>query len=205
MNIFAYLVSSMFIFASNIAFAAADAAHGHGDAHSKSDAGLPQFDITTFPSQIFWLAVAFFILYTIFSSKILPDISVTIENRKETIESNLEESEKMKIEAEEIKRKYNETLMESKNEAVSIIQASTSKSKAEMETQLAAFQKKAEKEILLSSERIEKSKQDIYADLNNIAAEIVQKSLKQVAGIDITTEEALSVIEPLTQEQAKAA
>ena len=43
---------------------------GHGAEHASSG-GLPQFDPAWFPSQLFWLAVTFALLYVIFAKKTL--------------------------------------------------------------------------------------------------------------------------------------
>ena len=49
--------------------------------------GLPQFDYTTYSSQLFWMFVTFTICYLVFSGKILPEISAVIQNRQERIEN----------------------------------------------------------------------------------------------------------------------
>ena len=43
---------------------------------------MPQLEISTFPSQIFWLVVSFLILYIIMAKVIVPRISSVIKNRE---------------------------------------------------------------------------------------------------------------------------
>ena len=41
-------------------------------------AGMPQFDLTRFPTQIFWLVVCFAVLYALMANLVLPRIGKTI-------------------------------------------------------------------------------------------------------------------------------
>jgi len=52
--------------------------------------GLPQFDTSLFPGQLFWLAVSFCLLYSLMSLIALPRVARTQDNRKKTIASELE-------------------------------------------------------------------------------------------------------------------
>ena len=50
---------------------------------------MPQLEITTFPSQIFWLVVSFLMLYLIMSRIIIPRISFVIKKRETEIKNNV--------------------------------------------------------------------------------------------------------------------
>ena len=56
---------------------------------------MPQLEITTFPSQIFWLVISFFILYIILSRIIIPKISYVIKTRESEIKNNIHISEQL--------------------------------------------------------------------------------------------------------------
>jgi len=52
--------------------------------------GLPQFDTSLFPEQLFWLAVSFAFLYLMMSLVALPRVARTQTNRKTLIAAELE-------------------------------------------------------------------------------------------------------------------
>ena len=54
-----------------------------------SSGGLPQLDITTWPSQLFWLVVTFVIGYFLISLLVAPSISSVLENRSNKISDDL--------------------------------------------------------------------------------------------------------------------
>jgi len=66
---------------------------------------MPQLDFANYPfiSQIFWLALSFFVLYIYSAKIILPRISKTIEMRDRTIKTALREAEDAKEQLEKNK------------------------------------------------------------------------------------------------------
>ena len=65
-----------------------------------AEAGMPQFDPEFWISQIFWLTLIFSVLYIVIWKIILPKITNSIENRKSRIVNDLNETQKLKENAE---------------------------------------------------------------------------------------------------------
>ena len=82
---------------------------------------MPQLEITTYPSQIFWLVVSFLILYLIMSRVIIPKISSVIKSRESEIKNNIHISEQMYKDTEIINNEYEETKKKIEEEARGII------------------------------------------------------------------------------------
>ena len=82
---------------------------------------MPQLEITTYPSQIFWLVVSFIILYLIMSRVIIPKISSVIKSRDSEIKNNIHISEQMYKDTEIINNEYEITKKKIESEARSII------------------------------------------------------------------------------------
>ena len=61
----------------------------HIAAHGEKKAGLPQFDTTTFTSQLFWLAIAFAIMYVYFAKSSLPALSKVIDARRTLLRNDI--------------------------------------------------------------------------------------------------------------------
>ena len=90
-------------------------------AEGQQSAGLPQMDISTFPSQIFWLIVTFSILYIFMWKFVIPTLRITIEERRDKISNDINEAENLKSEAEEILNKYESKISSSNQDAQKII------------------------------------------------------------------------------------
>lgn len=66
-------------------------------AHGGEHGGVfPPFDATTFPSQLFWLALVFGLLYVLMAKKVVPQISGIFAARAERIAADLKNAEAAK-------------------------------------------------------------------------------------------------------------
>src|SRR6516162_5994634 len=63
---------------------------------SEHGRGFPPFDSQTFPSQLFWLAIAFIALYLLMSRIALPRIASILEARRQRVEDDLAEAQRFK-------------------------------------------------------------------------------------------------------------
>jgi F-type H+-transporting ATPase subunit b len=187
--------------------AAVDAAHGAAAdvAHGGEKMGLPQFDPSSFPSQVFWLAIAFAVLYFFFSRKTLPEISQVIENRHEHIQSNIDAADKLRREAENVHKSYEEALDNARQDAAKFYADAEDAVTAVTTTKLAAFREKSQKQIEETESKLAKSKAEVMEDMNGIAAEIASKAAEKIVGIPADLNEAKNVVRSLHNKTQKKA
>ena len=86
--------------------------------------GMPQFNASTFPSQLFWLVVTFVLLYLFMNFLVLPRIRDNIRLRKNKISNDLERAELIKHQIDKIMQDYDEKISKSKNRANETIRSS---------------------------------------------------------------------------------
>jgi len=123
-------------------------------AKTAESSGLPQMDVSTFPSQLFWLFVTFAVLFWRMSSDILPRLGGIIEERKDRIADDLDQAADFKQQAEEAQTSYEKALSDAKAKARGIaadtrdaIDREIAEMQADMETELAAKLDAAESRI----------------------------------------------------------
>jgi F-type H+-transporting ATPase subunit b len=78
---------------------------------------MPQLDVSTFPSQIFWLVVTFAVLYVLMAKLALPRIEAAVEGRRARIEGDLDRAGRMKTEAEAVIAAYEKALADARHQA----------------------------------------------------------------------------------------
>ncbi|AXU06018.1 MULTISPECIES: F0F1 ATP synthase subunit B family protein [spotted fever group] len=71
---------------------------------------MPQFDIATYYSQIFWLIVTFGLLYIFVYKFITPKAEEIFNNRKTNIQDNITQADTLTIEVEKLNKYYNEEI-----------------------------------------------------------------------------------------------
>lgn len=181
----------------------AAAAHGAADAaHGGGGVGLPQFDPSSFLSQVFWLAIAFAVLYIFFSKKALPDIGAVLKKRDVHIRSTLEAAKRQKEVAEGLQAEYERDIDNARQDATSAFMGVEKEIKQNSEAQNRAFQKRAAERIEKTEKDIDKAKTAAMEDMHSLAAEIASQAAEKIIGIESDIDEAKTVVRSL---KAKAA
>jgi F-type H+-transporting ATPase subunit b len=166
-------------------------------ASSASGPKLPQLDIETYASQIFWLTVTFLVLYFLVAKIAMPRIAEVLEGRQERIEDDLDKAETLKKEAYLVRVEYEKALSsarEEAHEATRRAQEEIAKHGAEVE---ALASQKVVNMLKDAEDRIEaarteaSSDKEIVADTleQNVARDIIGDTVKKMVGIDVSSDD----------------
>ena len=112
-----------------------------------SETGMPQLNPEYWTAQVFWLILIFSSLYLIIWKIFLPRITYSIESRKSKIVNDLNETQKLKENAEKKLKEYNEIIENSIKEAKKIIEDSKKKLDRNIEDKKQKFNNEIEKEL----------------------------------------------------------
>ena len=152
--------------------------------HAEKKAGLPQFDVTTFSSQLFWLLIMFVILYVFFAKKALPTLSKTIEDRRNTIRTDLEMADKLSMDVDQTRQEYETAMQNAQNDARIEITNAETEMRAEAEKQANEFKDHSAAEVDKVEKRAMDAKNEVMKDLENSIHELTAQIVKQVSGIE---------------------
>ena len=148
------------------AAAAEEAAHGAAES-----GGLPQLDMSTWPSQLFWLAVTFGILYWLMAGRFLPAIGGAIEERRDRIADDLDTASEFRGQAEAAEDAYNQALADAKAKAQGI----AAETRNEVDKEIADLQAETDatldKQVAAAEARISEMKSEAAAKVREAAAE----------------------------------
>ena len=81
---------------------------------------MPQLDTSTWPPQLFWLAISFGLLYFVVSRFIIPRIGGIITERKNTIDADLSAATSAKTDSVTALKAYEVSLADARNKAVAV-------------------------------------------------------------------------------------
>ena len=171
--------------------AAAAAEEAHSEA---SSAGLPQLDPSSWPSQLFWLAVTFGILYALMHTRFLPAIAGAIEERKDRIADDVDKAGEFKREAEDAEAAYNQALADAKAKAQGI----AAETRNEVDKEIADLQAETdatlEKQVAAAEARISEMKSDAAAKVREAAADTAQAIVENLIDEAPTSEAAAKAV-----------
>jgi F-type H+-transporting ATPase subunit b len=181
------------------------------DVTAEKEAGLPQFDTTTFSSQLFWLLVTFIALYVYFSQKALPALSATIDSRKTTIKSDIDNANKISQEVDVLKADYEAAIAKAHDDARAARAAMEHDIREKSESEVVSFNEKSQLAIEDLEKRAEQAKQAIEDELKVIASQLSEDIVSKLSHLDINQAQVQAAVEkhmkgqPKSNERQKAA
>ena len=149
-----------------------------------SEAGMPQLNPEFWTAQVFWLILIFASLYLIIWKIFLPRITYSIENRKSRIVNDLNETQKLKENAEKKLKEYNEIIENSKKDAKKIIEDSKKKLDRNIENKKQKFNDEIEKELATVEKEISDLKKTSILSISKIATETSAEIIKHIIGTE---------------------
>jgi len=142
---------------------------------------MPQFDFTTYTSQIFWFAICFFILYFAVNYLITPRIKSILEHRKKIITTDLSSTADLKTQIEELKSLNLKINQDSAQKYHQKIEATTQKIQQHRQDTITNLKKTLEENSKKSQQQLQdliiKSQQQSVAVIDEIAKFIKSKIL----------------------------
>lgn len=160
------------------AVAPALAAGAPADGGSK----FPPFEASTFPSQLFWLAITFGLLYVLMSRVALPRVGSILEQRRETIDGALRAAGEAQKQAEEQATALETSLAKARARAQGIAGEARDKSSKEIEARRAVVEKDLSAKLSEAEARILDTKNKAMGNVETIAKDAVSAILDQLGG-----------------------
>ncbi|WP_323762156.1 F0F1 ATP synthase subunit B' [Maricaulis sp.] len=177
---------------SEVAHHVADAAADHADSGV-----FPPFDPTYFASQLFWLTIAFVILYIALDRLILPKIKTTIEDRRDRIADDLDAAAQAKADAEAAGEAYEKSLAEARNKAHALAAKTRKTLDAEIAKETAAVEAELNAKQEASEAAIRKAKDKAFAEVRGIAATATSAVVASLAGVEVSEADAGKAVDGL--------
>ena len=166
-----------------------------------AEGGMPQLNPEFWAAQIFWLILIFSSLYVIIWKLFLPKITNSIENRKLKIVNDLNETQKLKDNAEKKLQEYNKIIENSKKDAKKIIEDGKKKLDREIESKKQKFNEEIEKELTNVEKEIKNLKKSSMLVINKIAADISSEIIKQAIGTEINKSKLSAVVQDISKKK----
>jgi F-type H+-transporting ATPase subunit b len=143
---------------------------------------MPQLDITTFSTQIFWLVITFGALFLVMWRVAVPRISDALEARQKRIDDNLSKAAEFKKEAEAAIAAYEESLAGARADAHSAIAEANAEIVKETAARDAELNKKLKAMLDDSEANIAKAVEDAMGNVREVAEEVAAAACDRLLG-----------------------
>ena len=163
---------------------------------------MPQFDPSSFASQVFWLAVMFVALYWIVSKIAIPRIGEVLEQRARVIQDDLDRATQLKAETDAAIAAYEKAMADAKAAA----QAELAKAGAEIAAETAKreveFAKRLAEQTSVAEGRIKAAKTEALAQVKAIATDLAAGIAGKLTGAGVDQAAAGAAVDAIVKERA---
>ena len=149
-----------------------------------SEKGLPQLDLETYPSLIFWSIISLLIGYILMAFIVTPSIQSIINIRETNIQNDLIKAKNSNEEAQIIKNTLSNKQEEIKLNSQNIIYQAISEAKTLLDNSEKKILNKMNVKILEAEQKIHKSKNEVISELLNNAEDITRDIIQKFTSIE---------------------
>ena len=166
---------------------------------SSESSGMPQLNPEFWFSQIFWLIIAFGLLFIVLSKLILPKISANLETRKSQILENIGAAEKQREESENKIKEYEKIILDSKNEAKNYFSKAREQILKDIDKKKEALKNEINEEISKVEKEIVDLKNKSPDKINKIAIETSSDLVKQLIGVEVNNSNISAIVKDISR------
>ena len=146
-------------------------------------AGLPQLDLSTYPSLIFWAIISLVLGYILMRYLVTPNIKSILNLRETNIQNDLVKAKSSNQEAEKIKQNIQKNQEDIRLKSKTIIDQALAESKNIMEKADNEISKKMDLKILETEKKLISLQDKVINEIVNNADEITTKVINKLSTI----------------------
>ena len=144
--------------------------------------GLPQFDASTWPGQIAWFLIIFFVVFLVMKMVIVPRIGGTIDGRDAKIEGDIADARRLKTEADAAAAAGAAELAQARASAQKLASDARTKAQAELAARLAEEEAKLAATTAVAEAGIAQAREKAMANVATIGAETAGFIVERLTG-----------------------
>jgi F-type H+-transporting ATPase subunit b len=163
---------------------------------------MPQFDSSTFASQIFWLAVTFFALYFVMRRVVVPRIAEVLDARRRRIETNLEKAETLKKDAAVALAAYEKAIGAAREQARGLLAEAGARIAETAARQEAELAKTLAAQVAESEAGVARALDAAMAGVREAAAEAAADAASRLIGERLERSEAEKAVDAALKTEA---
>lgn len=141
---------------------------------------MPQFNFTTYSSQIFWLLICFSVLYLVIRNVVIPRLHHTINNRTSVIDRDVDEAQKFYNEIEDLNQQIHSIKSQAQTEAQAMIEQSYKNKSMEREQKMEELKQEVENLTKQSKSRRKEFAAHVVFENEAITSTLIPKISKKI-------------------------
>jgi F-type H+-transporting ATPase subunit b len=150
---------------------------------SEAKTGLPQLDLNTYPSLMFWSIISLILGFVLMKYLVTPNIKSILNSRETSIQNDLVKAKTSNQESEKIKQSIIKSQEDIKSKSQKIISDAILESKQSIEKKEKEISAKLELKVSEAEKKIIDTQNTVINDVINVAEEITADVVKKFTDI----------------------
>ena len=150
---------------------------------SEAKTGLPQLDLNTYPSLMFWSIISLIIGFALMKYLVTPNIKSILNSRETSIQNDLVKAKTSNQESEKIRQSIIKSQEDIKSKSQKIISEAILESKQSIEKKEKEISAKLELKVSEAEKKIIDTQNTVINDVINVAEEITADVVKKFTDI----------------------
>ncbi|MBF0563229.1 MAG: F0F1 ATP synthase subunit B' [Alphaproteobacteria bacterium] len=146
---------------------------------------MPQFDPSSFPSQLFWLLVSFSYLFFLMSRYALPRIAEVLGERQKRIDDDIEKAAQLKTQISTAAQAYEKALADARAQAQAVFRTSQEEINGQAQSRNQEVANRLAQQISAGEARIAASKDAALSQVREIAAGAAEAVVGKLTGLSL--------------------
>lgn len=164
---------------------------------------MPQFEISTYPSQIFWLIICFAFLCTVMARYLIPRLVATLEGREQRLQQDWDQAKLVCSKEEALRQENLARLADARGKAHSLIHHALTEAHSSKSRRMAIL----DEELLIKTkkvrEELETQTQKILGNIEPLVSQVVMATAPRILGQPLTRPQIKEVIQDILDKQEK--
>lgn len=147
---------------------------------------MPQFDPSSFASQLFWFGLVFALLYFAVVRPTLPKLSKVIDARDTQVSSDLDRAEAAKGQADSIRSAYDDDIKTAQSAAQVAVGAARDAAAQASEARMKDLAVRLDGDADLAAQRLDAARAAARSSLETTVADLTSAAVARLTGISVT-------------------
>lgn len=151
--------------------------------------------------SIFWAVFNVVVLFVLLRIFLFKPINKLMNERTQSIQKDIDDAEKAKAEAEELRRQYSDSISEAKEEANRIIMQAHDDAESERASIIRKSHEEADQIVSAASETIENERKRVLQQAQSEIADLAIEAASKIVGANLDDEKNRRLVDEFLSEE----
>lgn len=141
---------------------------------------MPQFDVSFFTGQIFWMLISFGFLYLMMATLICPMLEETLADRAARVQADIQAAEDLNRQAEQINQRYQAFLLNAEEKKTDRIQTAYARVQKDLATQERENDRRLRQKVRQAEHKIDAARQKMETESQAVSATVAEALVERL-------------------------